>query len=145
MITITTIITITITAQDCRILKGITMMIVLLMKVCIESSRDISFVFSFFSDCYGIFRQQQQYLCYSIQASKNCQISEAHSHQTDWSYYILFREGSCTRQVSFTVVTTTFPNEDSIWFQHDISTIFFQLLCCCPYILMTTIVLLLIY
>ena len=43
-ITITT--TITTTAQDCRMLKGITMMIiVLLMKACIESSRDISFVF----------------------------------------------------------------------------------------------------
>jgi len=33
------------TAKDCRMLKGITMMIVLLMKACIESSRDISFVF----------------------------------------------------------------------------------------------------
>ena len=44
--TITLTITITTTAQDCRMLKGITiMMIVLLMKVCIESSRDISFVF----------------------------------------------------------------------------------------------------
>ena len=33
-------------AKDCRILKGITiMMFLLLMKVCIESSQDISFVF----------------------------------------------------------------------------------------------------
>ena len=50
---ITTITTITITilpyGQDWRILKGITMMmIVLLMKVCIESSRDNSFVFFLF-------------------------------------------------------------------------------------------------
>ena len=35
--------------KDCRMLKGTTMMmIVLLMKVCIESSRDISFVFFLF-------------------------------------------------------------------------------------------------
>ena len=48
-ITITTpTTTITITAQDFRMLKGIKMMmIVLLMKVCIESRRNISFVFSF--------------------------------------------------------------------------------------------------
>ena len=46
MMTIPITITITTTAQDCRMLKGITMMIiVLLMKACIESSRDISFVF----------------------------------------------------------------------------------------------------
>jgi len=58
MMTITIAMTITIppTAQDCCMLKGTTMMmIVLLMKVCIESSRDISFVFfsSYFGFYYG--------------------------------------------------------------------------------------------
>ena len=48
-ITITITLTIITTAQDCRMLKGITMMmIVLLMKACIESSQDISFVFVLF-------------------------------------------------------------------------------------------------
>ena len=44
-------ITITNTAQDCRMLKGITMMmmIVLLMNACIESSRDNNCVFFSFS------------------------------------------------------------------------------------------------
>ena len=41
---------ITPTAKDCRMFKGITMMmIVLLMKACIESSRDNIFVFFPFS------------------------------------------------------------------------------------------------
>ena len=49
MMTIPITITITTTAQDCRMLKGITMMIiVLLMKACIESSLDNFFVFFLF-------------------------------------------------------------------------------------------------
>ena len=46
--------------KDCRMLTGITMMmIVLLMKACIESSRDISFVFFlFWITTEGIYLQQ---------------------------------------------------------------------------------------
>ena len=54
MLTIIIPITITMTAQDYRMLKGITMMmIVLLVKACIESSHDTSFVLFLFLDYYG--------------------------------------------------------------------------------------------